>query len=353
MSLPARAWFPPNHQALLGWLERWTHEGARETAAFDFDNTTIFHDLGEAVMRLQLDELELKLDLAQLDALLPAEVSGIRVLAGGASLADAREDILSAYEEVLALSARGGPQAARGSAAHLELRTLLAWLYSALEQTPGIGARFAYPFLAHWLGGYTKEEVKALASRAVARAVREPIGFDVWRSEGRGRLGPVSARFRTGLAPLPEMRELMAALERAGVRVHVVSASQEQLVAGALEALDYPVPPERVFGMRLQEEGGKLQPRSVEPASYPLTYREGKREVIEGFFERPPVFVAGDSDTDYEMLTAFEQTIVRLLIRRDVEGAVRGLDDDERTLLQGRDEPKGCFRPARESLYLR
>jgi phosphoserine phosphatase len=348
--LAPRAWLPANHQALAGWLERWRKQGGKKTAAFDFDNTTLFHDLGEAVMRLQLEELSLALSLQALERLLPEEVGGITTLHTGASLTDAKADILAAYDEVLGARARGDDPL--GSDAHHELRAKVAWLYGALEDTPGIGARYAYPFLTRWLGGLTRSAARALAVRAASVGEREPIAFTSWQSAARGRLGQVSVRLRTGLRAVPEMRELMHALAGAGVEVFVISASQEQLVEGALEAFAYPVPQERVFGMRLEEERGVMLPVSVDAARHPATYREGKREIIERFLPAPPCLVAGDSDTDLEMLTGFEQTRVRLLIRRDVQGAVRALDDDERTLLQGRDEPGGRFRPARESLYL-
>jgi phosphoserine phosphatase len=162
----------------------------------------------------------------------------------------------------------------------------------------------------------------------------------------------VTAQFHTALYAHDEMRDLMRALGEAGVEVYVVTASQQHLVEGAIEALGYPVPRERVYGMRLVEEGGRLLPDSVDVARYPLTWRGGKREVIERFLPAAPVLVGGDSDTDFEMLTGFAETELRLVINRHKAGDIQAIFDDERTLLQGRDERQGRFRPARDSLLL-
>jgi phosphoserine phosphatase len=343
MSLPTRNWHEPNRAALDAALARWRERAQDErlVAVFDFDNTTIFHDAGEAAMRWQLDRGAFRVSADELAAMLPDEIDGVRALADGTPLAALREQLTTLRR---ALDDDGaGDDEARAA-----WRAEMVWAYWALDETPGIGATFAYPFLARWLGGFTADEARGLARDAVAMAQAEPFGEGAWQSPARPER---RAEFETGLSAQPEMIDLFTALQDAGVEVFVVTASMEHVVEGAVEALGYPVPRENVFGMRLREgEAGRLTPDTLDPVEYPRTYRPGKQEVIERFIGAAPVLVGGDSDTDFEMLTGFEATELRLVINRNPRaGDILSILDDERTLLQGRHEPEGRFHPARET----
>ncbi|MDR2548819.1 MAG: hypothetical protein LBD10_01240 [Desulfobulbus sp.] len=61
------------------------------------------------------------------------------------------------------------------------------------------------------------------------------------------------------------------------------------------------------------------------------------------------MLVAGDADTDYEMLTLPEVDI-RLLLNRRQRGLIATLYEDRHVLVQGLDLATGRFRPARESI---
>ena len=82
---------------------------------------------------------------------------------------------------------------------------------------------------------------------------------------------------------------------------------------------------------------------------YPLTYREGKNEIIDRFISARPWFVAGDADTDYDMLTR-PGVSIRLLINRNLSGLIAELYDRPDILLQGIDQSSGSFRPSSETL---
>lgn len=355
MLLDEGGWYSKNRIALEAHLERWRERaagGERLTATFDFDNTTIFHDVGEATMRYQLEQLAFRMTVSELATVLPEEVNGVRELTGGVSLAAARSDLLESYEELTRALDEGGLERARALPTYRDFAARMAWLYNALEEEPALGAGVAYPFLARWVGGFTQDGARDLARQAVAMASAERPTRLSWKSDEARRSGPVVARFHRGLNAYPEIRNLMRALTTIGVEVYIISASQQLLVQGAAEALGYPVPSKRIFGMRLEREGERVLPVPVDTKDYPLTWRGGKREIIERFLPTPPVLAAGDSDTDFEMLTSFKETEVRLIINRDLPGDIRSLYDDERTLLQGRDEGEGRFCAARESVKL-
>ena len=62
IQLPAGRWYPGHHAHLSAWMQQKTRQEGPKIAAFDWDNTCIFNDIGDAVWRYQLDRLQLRLD---------------------------------------------------------------------------------------------------------------------------------------------------------------------------------------------------------------------------------------------------------------------------------------------------
>jgi hypothetical protein len=352
--LPLRQWFPANHRALSDFI---AHFGrAAGVAVFDWDNTCIFNDIGDATFRRQLGQLALALTPTELDALLPGEVAGVTTLCTGASMAALGADIRAAYTVLWPHIRAGNPKAGLETPAHHDFRAKVGHLYEGLVSTPGIGAVYAYRWLTRLWGGFTPEQVRALAADTVRAAGDEPVGHGSWQAATGGAAGKVAFSFRTHVQPHPEIFDLMRALEGAGIAVYVVTASLEDVVRGAAATWAAPVASERIFGMRLATRSPRLAP---EPApDYPVTYRAGKVEVIQRFLPSAPILVAGDHNTDYEMLTGFPETRMRLVINRNGSGDIRSLygaalapaGPGPVTLLQGRDENRGAFRPGRETI---
>lgn len=361
--LPARGWEPANHALLERWLGQVAarpqgQDAARKVAVFDFDNTLIFHDCGEATFRHQLAALRFRVTPQQLGELIPAAHGEVTALRDGTPLADVREDLLTAYAQLWPRIAAGEQEAVRESEAARDLRAKMLWFYDEAYDTPGIGARYAYPLLARLLAGFTPEEVGGLARAAVDMARAEEPGRGSWESATPGKVGRRTHGFYRGLRAQAEMIDLVRALTAAGVECYVVSASAEPIVEATAAHLGYPFDPARVFGIRVaQDEQGRLTTRDVE--GYPLTWRQGKVDLIRQELRAEPLLVAGDTFTDYEMLVAFPTTEVRLLINRNKcqdelaplyrDGAAAGARAPAagrpRVLLQGRDEPQGRFRP--------
>lgn len=323
-------WYPPNHAALSSWIAEVARRPAPppKVAVFDWDNTSMANDVGVVSARYQLDRLEMRLSPEALDELLPRSVNGVSVLASGVSMADLAADIVEAYRGV-----------SRGTRAHKDFRAKMLYLYDAFERTPGIGTAFAYPWLTTWLRGFSAREIEALAARAAASARREKVEIARWTSASAGRAGRVSVEIEKGLAPQEEMIDLMTALRAAGVRVFVVSASQQELVRGVAAHFRYPIAAEDIYGIRLDA-----------PPDYPVTNGPGKVACISRFLPAPPIFVAGDSDGDYDMLTAFPETELRLVVNRNKSPSSRtatlytaARTGDPRTLLQGRNEQTLLF----------
>lgn len=346
-------WAPDNHRLLNAWLANVSRSETPVTAVFDWDNTCIFGDIGEATFRHQLSTLRLKMSPAELAMHVPASVDGITTLASGVSLATLRDDILASYHMLWPTIQAGQASTVLGSPAHKDFRVRLAYLYSELTDTDGIGARFSYPWVTGFAAGMTVEEVHDLAAETIAAARQEARATMTWRATSPGRSGVETFTYNAGLCPQAELVDLMRAASKAGVEVFVITASLEYVVEGAAQALGYPVDEAHVFGMRPKPaEDGTLT--IFMDAAFPITYRAGKVAVIMQHLPAPPQLVAGDSNTDYEMLTHFDATRLRLVINRNKSGDIRTLYTGERArnLLQGRDENHCRLRPARETIRL-
>ena len=144
------------------------------------------------------------------------------------------------------------------------------------------------------------------------------------------------------------MQALMRLFQSHGLRCFVVSASSEWLVQTVAPILNFPLDRVDIFGVRTKM-GACDVVLPEEAADYPLTYREGKNEIIDRFISPSPWFVAGDADTDYDMLTRAGVSI-RLLINRNLGGLIAELYDRPDILLQGVDQGNGSFRPSSETL---
>ena len=105
---------------------------------------------------------------------------------------------------------------------------------------------------------------------------------------------------------------------------------------------------DQIFGIRVALDA-QSRLTTQDPVAYPITFREGKADIIRQFIGRTPVLVAGDADTDFEMLTLPEVPI-RLLINRNQTGLISTLYQAPSILLQGLDLRTGRFRPSRESV---
>lgn len=348
-------WYAGNYATLTQWLAAPHAKDA--IAVFDWDNTSIYKDVGDQAFRVQLEQLHFRLTPEQLAALAPEKI-GEHTALHGVSLAAVRADILAAYK-ALEPAIKGG-KPALGSDAHKDFAAKMAWLSEALFTEETLGPRYVYPWASRLFAGFTADEVRAFSAEVCQLGVNEPLGATVKKSATKGKAGVLEAPLQTGLRAVPEMQELMRALKASGIGVRIVSASAEPLVQGAAKALDYPLEQAEIFGMRLtQDATGKLTAARYDEAHFPTAYREGKVALIRQILGKAPVLVAGDASTDYEMLTAFEETEVRLIINRErparediaklypiaLAEKLPATPSKSKpvTLLQGHDERSGAF----------
>lgn len=112
-----------------------------------------------------------------------------------------------------------------------------------------------------------------------------------------------------GIWVSPEMKELYRCLKAANIDVYVCSASLELIVEALAcdPVLGFGLPADRVYGLRFVD-GEKIIAKFDPQYKQPI--KEGKVDCIKAYMapaygNKGPVLIAGDSNGDVPMLTAF------------------------------------------------
>ena len=231
-------------------------------AVFDWDNTCIYNDIGEASFFAFVDALAYRFDLDAFWDVIPSELD--------------RDGLRREFD-------------ALGGVMTPDFRARFGHLYEAALDL--LGHLDAYRWLAEIQVGLTAAEVAARTEAVIAESLATPIGKETW-SAADG----VSVELQRGIRLFRPIADLFAALESAGIEVWVVTASPRWNVV-SFAAMNG-VPQERVIGIVNVEKDGVFANEIVPP----ITYRQGKVDAIRQFIGKTPSLVVGDTYTDFEML---------------------------------------------------
>lgn len=346
-------------------------------ALFDWDQTCAHFDVEEALLRYQLTNLRFKLTKGQFKALLKDSINGIDRLSadyGNISLADINSDLISDYnflcDNYVGLNGKMPLPEIQKSPQYNDFLVKVPFLYNGYCATTGIGDEYGYPWVLYLLAGYTIDEVKGLARSAIHFELGNQLSKVTKQSPSdiQSKVGVVATSYTTGLRVFPEIQNLMATFRSHGIEVFVVSASYLPVVQvfSGIGNFGYQVPAENVIAMELAiGEDGKIVPE-YQPG-WVKTFRQGKVEAIDRVIKKglgkgwDPLFAAGDSDGDYEMLTKFPGMKLSLIWNRVKGGEIGQLcrqavaeagSKAPRYLLQGRNENSGMAIPSSQSILL-
>ena len=285
----ADQWTPENRKRIESLLE-----GPPGHAVFDFDNTLIHGDLGEACMyyiafqglvRADLDEFWQELSHPSLSA---RELERIR----------ASWDRNQAFEDLQA---------------HLEWVDELVGLYETILKSAGLEA--AYRWTKSLFAHLPEKELRSIATYVFQDESRLPMDFEEL---------PSGRRIPGGIRIIPEIHALIQSMLAGGWTVRIITASPEPTIQSVIQ--HWNLEEAAVRGMRLKKEGDLLLPQIEEP----MTYGPGKVQAIRELDERPIDFAAGDSFTDLDMLRAAGMA---LLVDRDKQD-LKALAEQEGFLIQ-------------------
>jgi len=240
-------------------------------AAFDWDNTCIYNDIGEAFFFHMVSELGYRFDLDALWELIPEELG--------------REELRSLWRQLADVPL----DEARKERVYADFRARFAHLYFRTIEV--MGARWAYAWAVKLLVGMTPEAVLERAETVIQRELAAPIGVEVWKSSN-GECVEVARGIRVFAPVVALIREA----QRAGFRVVVVTASPRIVVLPFARRLGVA----EVYGMTNEIVEDTFSARLIPPE----TYREGKVLALERYVGRLPLLAVGDAETDAEMLKA-------------------------------------------------
>ena len=343
----------------------------RPYAVFDWDNTMVFLDVQEATLIYQLENLRFAMTPEQLDKALRIDVPKSNFVKDFNNKAgqplnidlvvpDVVDSYRWIYNNYVGMKGKLSLAEVKRNPHYANFSTKVRYLYEAIGDTFDVS--IAYPWVLYLLGGLSEQQVRAMAEEAVTWQRVQPIEKVTWTSpEGLpGKSGVVSVGWKNGLRLLPEMQDIFRAFREAGIDIWVCTASLQEVISeiSSNPAFGYYNPAERTIGMRLEYDAkGRL--KSEYKHGYPQTQRKGKTEVINSHlvakYGYGPIFVAGDSEGDMNMMQDFADTKLVLFVNR-----LKGLDiaklsqqavetygkADAKVLLQGRNDNTGQFVPS-------
>jgi phosphoserine phosphatase len=338
---------------------------------FDWDNTSVFLDIEEATLIYQLENLRFGATPGQLDKAvrmnIPAKDFALKNAAGQAInidkiAADINKSYTWLYGNYVGFAGDKPLSEIKKTPQYKDFIVKVRFLYEAIGET--FDHATSYPWVTYLFAGMTEAQVRALAAETTLWQETQPVESVKWQSPAElpGAAGVVSISWKNGLRLVPEMKDLYNKFRAAGFDVYVCSASFIDVIKeiSSNPAFGYGNSADRVLAMELERDAnGVIQPEYRK--GYAQTQGPGKTEMIKRFlvsrYGYGPIFVAGDSEGDQNMMQDFADTKLVLVVNRlrkattDVGKFSKIAVDtykkpDAKFLLQGRDDNKGIFVPS-------
>lgn len=345
-------------------------------AIFDWDNTSIMNDTEEALFIYQIDHLAFKMTPEVFSQVIKTNVpegpfaedyknDAGQLVTLEAISKDLSRDYEYLYNHYKGLKGNLSLEEIRETDQFKDFKAKLFFLYEAIGDTHGTD--IGYPWVLYMFSNMTVEEVQELAEKSNDHGLGDNISKVTLSSPKSlaGEAGMVSVSYTSGLRLTPEISNLMNTLRNNGIDVYVVSASMEEVVEvfATYPKYGYNLSKEDVIGMRLEKMDGKIQP--VYQKNWPFTVKKGKTEIIQQEIASKrgygPIFIAGDSNGDYDMMVDFYDMELGLVVNRVSGGNIGKLaaiasseleKENPKYVLQGRDEHTGQWIPSESTLKL-
>lgn len=381
-------WVPETRAALNKLMEDYgvaspDYDASKKPyVVFDFDNTTSFFDVQEALLIYQLENLRFKVAPDQMYDVLLTEVPKENFgedynNAAGQPLnidivaKDCQTDYKWLCENYEGLG-YGGTQdlaAIQKTPQYKDFTTKVRFLYEAIGDT--FDSSVSYPWVTYLFTGMTSEEVKELATESHDYWFNYTTwGKVTWDSPADfpSEAGVVSTSYKTSITLPPESIDLYTKLMANGFEVYICSASFIDVIEALANNPKYGlnVPEGNVYAMMLKKDADGRYINEYDYDNYFQTQGPGKRQTIDKFIlplheGRGPIMVAGDSQGDYNMITEYDSMKLGLIINRvrsddfqiiSKEAVESFGKPDAKYVMQGRDENKGVYIPTQESILL-
>lgn len=344
---------------------------------FDWDNTAIMNDTEEALYMYQIESLAFKLTPEEMGALVRKNVpegpfvKDYNNAAGQpVTLDDIATDIVSSYkfiyENYVGFKGLMSFEDIKKTAEYQDFRAKMWYAYDAIGETHG--TKVSYTWVLFFFKNMTTADVQALAEKSNDYALGQAIKKDKWVSPAAlpGKAGVVGVSRTTGLRITSEISDLMATFRDNGIDVFICTASLADVVAvfAGNPKYGFGVPAANVIGMELDKVNDVYQDSYKK--GWVQTAEGGKtiaiKQVLADKKGYDPIFIAGDSNGDWNMMVDFKG-IKRILIVNRLKGgkkigalaaeaAATIGKPNARVLLQGRNENTGLWMPTEYMLKL-
>lgn len=376
-------WAPTTRTAIEQLIARHavpndTAESRRPYAVFDWDDTSIINDVTDKFFLYQMDQLAYKLSPAEFSAVLHTSIpdkplaDSVKNLAGkpvtfAQLTADIERDYRYLYNNYEGMAGKQSLETVTRSDAFKDFKSKLYFLFGAIIESHSQWV--AYPWEIFFCANMTETEVDALALASIRHSLQTGIAKVELTSpkSHTGQSGQVQVSFNDGMRVVPEIANLMHVLQRNGIDVFVVSAGFEPLVRtiATRPEFGYQLSASQVYGLRL-ETNDKGQYLAQSKKDYPVSYREGKPALVRQLIapargDREPVFIAGDSNSDYGNFSLLPKVELGLIVNHLSSGDFGRVSRDAaaqlgkprpRWVLQGVDERIGLWSPSEKTLKI-
>lgn len=380
--LDSAKWAPRNRELIAAMIAKHgitskTYNPKRKPyAVFDWDNTSIMNDCEEALLLYQINQLAFKLSPAEFSAIVRQNVpagnfapdfknAAGKIVDLESICADLDSDYAFLHANYKGLAGSRTLEDIATTEQFLDFRAKLYFLYEAVNDTHGVNV--GYPWVIYFFANMTVSEVRKLAEASHDANLGMSLVKAKFTSPASlpGKAGVITASHSQGIRLCTEVATLMDTFRNHGIDVYVSTASLEDVVAefATNPKYGYHVKRENVLGLRLEQDGEVY--KNAYRKNWTLNWGPGKTIVIKQELVAKkgygPVFVAGDSDGDYDMLRDFPETAVGLIVNRLKKGKIGELskaaadalkEANPRFLLQGRQESTGNWLPVETTLKL-
>ena len=364
--LPRGDWEPTAHAALQAAIDR--HEKDSDAyAVFDFDMTCAIGDCGHCTMDRLVRDLAFAFRPEDAERIffegVPDLDKPLEARFPKATVRNVVLDCADLHRELLEAAKTHSVAEMQRMEAMAALASKVRFLRKRVPRT--FGSAFGYPWNKRFFYGMTQQALTALVQKALDDASQKPFCRGVWRTPATkaGRAGVVEVQMLYGFSVPREMKELLRAFRESGIASYVVSGSfHDKVLAAAVPHYGVGFDPEKIFGIHIKTNAsgrfvGQLDDR------FPMPWAAGKPDVIRSQIAvrhhgRDPVFVFGDANGDFAMLTSFTNMEVGLVFDTQPDlasdlGRLNAAILDGRAkgcyFLQGRDEARGMLNGTKTS----
>lgn len=380
VSIDSAKWSPRNRELIEALIAKHGNTSKkysakrRPYAVFDWDNTSIMNDCEEALLMYQINTLSFKLTPTEFSAIIRQNVPAGKFIADYKNAAGNVVDLESICSDLDAdyaflnanfklMNGNKSLEEITQTEQFQDFRAKLYFLYEAINDTHGVAV--GYPWIIYFFTNMSVTDLSKLAEASndanlgmslIKTKYTSPVTLS-------GKAGVITTSHFHGIRLATEIASLMSAFRTHGIDVYVSTASLEDVVAVFATQPKYGFHVERqnVLGLRLEKDGEIF--KNVYCKDWPINWGPGKSEVIKRELVAKkgygPIFVAGDSDGDYDMLRDFSDTELSLVVNRLKKGKIGELSKQAadnlaqlhpRFVLQGRQESTGNWLPAETTI---